>query len=77
MAGPMARCMREKKQVVVKDPKYFATKNGAVMAKGVCSTPGCGCKVAGILKKDKIPAGVHVHPYKAKVGGVDDALFVL
>ena len=44
-----ARCMKCKKQVEVKDPKEFLTKNNLKRIGGVC--PTCGTKVSRIVGK--------------------------
>lgn len=49
-----ATCMKEKKEITVKDPKLVIMANCNVAVRGVC--PNDGCKVIRILSADKIPA---------------------
>jgi len=44
-----ARCMKEKKNVDIKDPKEVIMKNGMKAMSGVC--PHCGTKVFRIVGK--------------------------
>ncbi|MEM4282737.1 MAG: DUF5679 domain-containing protein [Candidatus Woesearchaeota archaeon] len=44
-----ARCMKEKKEVEIKDAKEVVMKNGMKAVKGVC--PNCGTKVFRIIGK--------------------------
>jgi len=44
-----ARCMKEKKNVEIKDPKEVIMKNGMKAMSGVC--PHCGTKVFRIVGK--------------------------
>ncbi|MEK6852555.1 MAG: DUF5679 domain-containing protein [Nanoarchaeota archaeon] len=44
-----ARCMKEKKQVDVKNPQEVTMKNGMRAVQGVCAN--CGTKVFKILGK--------------------------
>lgn len=45
------RCMKDKMQVEIKDPKEITMKNGMKAVKGVC--PKCGTKVFRIIGKAK------------------------
>ncbi len=45
------RCMKDKMQVEIKDPKEIIMKNGMKAVKGVC--PKCGTKVFRIIGKAK------------------------
>ena len=46
-----ARCMKDKKQVEIKNPQNVTMKNGMQAIKGVC--PHCGTKVFRIVGKKK------------------------
>lgn len=46
-----ARCMKEKKEVEIKNPQTVTMKNGMQAVKGVC--PNCGTKVFRIIGKAK------------------------
>ena len=48
---PMARCMRCRKQVEIKNPKEVVFKNNLKAITGIC--PNCGTKVSRIIGKAK------------------------
>jgi hypothetical protein len=51
MAKVLARCMKEKAEREMKDPKEVVMKNGMAALKGVCIK--CGCKMFKITGKAK------------------------
>jgi hypothetical protein len=53
-------CLKEKKKVEIKDPKFELNKKDRPVARGVC--PSCGTVVYKILKSTEVPADL-----KAKI----------
>lgn len=50
------RCMKCKKQQIMKDAKMTKTSRGGFMAKGKCSV--CGCGMCRIMSKDNAEKAV-------------------
>jgi hypothetical protein len=59
-------CLKEKKKVEMKDPKFELNKKGRPIARGTCSS--CGGVVYKILKATEVPADLKAK-VAAKKGG--------
>jgi hypothetical protein len=58
-------CLKEKKKVEIKDPKYEVNKIGRPVVRGKCSS--CGGSIYKILKASEVPA--HLKESLVKKGG--------
>ena len=61
-----AYCLKEKKHVDVKDPKFVLNARGSPMVRGTCTS--CGGKIAGMIKMVDAPKELQDKAKHAKKG---------
>lgn len=59
-----ARCLKEKKEVTIKNPKFVVMSNCGVAVSGEC--PHCGTSVRQIVSASKAPADIQAKVAECK-----------